>query len=121
MTPIAHSPLTAIDCPDPAALAGFYAEVLGWSVLPDSDDEWVTIGPDGTEGLAFQRVADYSAPEWPGQEHPQQMHLDLTVADLDEGEAAVLALGARKHEVQPGRTFRVFTDPVGHPFCLCAE
>lgn len=121
MTPIAHSPLTAIDCPDPAALADFYAAVLGWSVMPDSDDEWVTIGPGSTEGLAFQRVEGYSAPEWPHQEHPQQMHLDLTVADLDEGEAAVLALGARKHDFQPGTTFRVFLDPVGHPFCLCAE
>jgi hypothetical protein len=44
--------------------------------------------------------------------------LDLKVADLDAGEAAVVALGARKHEVQPGETFRVFLDPAGHPFCL---
>ena len=41
-----------------------------------------------------------------------------TTADLDAGEAAVVALGARKHEVQPGETFRVFLDPAGHPFCL---
>ena len=51
-------------------------------------------------------------------EHPQQIHLDLEVDDLDAGEAAVVALGARKHEVQPGETFRVFLDPAGHPFCL---
>ena len=31
----------------------------------------------------------------------------------------VVALGARKHEHQPGKTFRVFLDPAGHPFCLC--
>ena len=48
------------------------------------------------------------------------MHLDLEVDDLDAGEAAVVALGARKHEVQPGTTFRVFLDPAGHPFCLVA-
>jgi hypothetical protein len=30
----------------------------------------------------------------------------------------VLTIGARKAEVQPGETFRVFLDPVGHPFCL---
>jgi len=53
-----------------------------------------------------------------GRGHPQQLHLDLEVADLDAGEAAVVALGARKHEVQPGETFRVFLDPAGHPFCL---
>ena len=42
----------------------------------------------------------------------------LVVDDLDAGEAAVVALGARKHDVQPGTTFRVFLDPAGHPFCL---
>ena len=62
--------------------------------------------------------ADHRPPQWPGAEHPQQLHLDLEVADLDAGEAAVVALGARKHAVQPGETFRVFLDPAGHPFCL---
>jgi hypothetical protein len=30
----------------------------------------------------------------------------------------VLALGARKVDVQPGTTFRVYLDPAGHPLCL---
>ena len=30
-------------------------------------------------------------------------------------EEQVLAIGARKHEHQPGTTFRVFLDPAGHP------
>jgi hypothetical protein len=38
-------------------------------------------------------------------------------------EPAVLALCARRHEAQPGEDddgrFRVYLDPVGHPFCLC--
>ena len=34
--------------------------------------------------------------------------------------AMVIALGATKHEHQPGTSFRVFLDPAGHPFCLCA-
>ena len=51
-------------------------------------------------------------------EHPQQLHLDFDVDDLDVGEEQVLALGARKAEVQPGKTFRVYIDPAGHPFCL---
>jgi hypothetical protein len=48
------------------------------------------------------------------------MHLDLDVPDLDAAEEQVLALGAIKHEHQPGTTFRVYLDPAGHPFCLCA-
>ena len=42
----------------------------------------------------------------------------IDVPDLDAAEPAVLALGARKHDVQPGETFRVYLDPAGHPFCL---
>ena len=56
---------------------------------------------------------------WPGQESPQQIHLDVVVDDLDTAETEVVALGATKSEHQPGTTFRVFLDPAGHPFCLC--
>jgi hypothetical protein len=52
---------------------------------------------------------------------PQQVHLDVMVRDLDEGEREALALGAAKAEHQPGTTFRVFLDPAGHPFCLCVQ
>jgi hypothetical protein len=46
------------------------------------------------------------------------MHLDFVVDDLDEGERHALIVGARKADYQPGESFRVFIDPVGHPFCL---
>jgi catechol 2,3-dioxygenase-like lactoylglutathione lyase family enzyme len=119
-TPIAQLQVIALDCPDPDALAAFYSGVLGVPV-ERSDDDWVQLAPGAGTPLAFQRVADHRPPRWPGAEHPQQMHLDLEVADLDAGEAAVVRLGARKHEVQPGETFRVFLDPAGHPFCLVIE
>ena len=118
MSPIARMAWTCIDCPDPAALAAFYSAVLEWPVV-DSDDEWVSLRAADGQMLCFQRVDAYRPPQWPGQEHPQQEHLDFWVDDLDQGEAAVLELGAVKHEVQPGETFRVFLDPAGHPFCLC--
>lgn len=116
---IARFPVTVLDCPDPLELATFYGAVLGWPVSQEEDDEggWASIRADHGQSLQFQRVEGYTAPQWPGQE--QQFHLDLDVDDLDEGEAAVLALGATKAQVQPGRTFRVFLDPAGHPFCLC--
>jgi catechol 2,3-dioxygenase-like lactoylglutathione lyase family enzyme len=115
---VARLQVVALDCADPTALAAFYSAVLGTPV-EHADDDWVQLAPTGgSSPLAFQRVADHRPPRWPGAEHPQQLHLDLEVADLDTGEAAVVALGARKHEVQPGATFRVFLDPAGHPFCL---
>lgn len=114
---IARFPTTVLDCPDAAVLAAFYGAMLDWKVEPSED--WFDVKSDYGQCLSFQQVADYSAPTWPTQQVPQQMHLDVVVDDLDAGEAAVLELGATKHEHQPGTSFRVFLDPAGHPFCLC--
>lgn len=117
---IARFPGLVLDCPDPKPVATFYGELLDWKV--DLRDDWADVrSPDGRQCLSFQPVADYRAPEWPGQTVPQQMHLDVMVDDLDTAEAAVLELGATKHEHQPGTTFLVFLDPAGHPFCLCVD
>ena len=111
---------TVLDCPDPRALAGFYAAVLGMQVTEDSA-EWVVIGRGpGARELAFQRAATYAAPRWPDPEHPQQLHLDIRV-DVDEVDAAerlVIGLGATRVRGVRESGFRVFTDPAGHPFCL---
>ncbi len=115
---IARFPVVVLDCPDPQALAEFYGALLDWPV-EKHDGEWWSIRADYGDSMAFQGVEDYTPPRWPGQEVPQQMHLDVVVDDLDSAEAAVLELGATKHEHQPGTTFRVFLDPAGHPFCLC--
>lgn len=117
---IARYPSFVLDCPDPGALANFYGTLLGWKV--SVDDDWADIRPeDGTNCISFQQVADYKAPDWPGQDVPQQVHLDVMVPDLDTAEAEVLAIGATKAEHQPGTSFRVFLDPAGHPFCLCVS
>ncbi len=114
---IASYPSIVIDCPDPAALANFYATMLDWKVEAQSD--WVDIRADYGQLISFQQVEDYQPPQWPGQEHPQQMHLDVAVEDLDAAGEEVVKLGATKAEFQPGTTFRVYLDPAGHPFCLC--
>jgi hypothetical protein len=116
---IARFPGIVIDCPDPAALAQFYGAMLEWKV--DVSADWAEIRADYGQCISFQRVEDYKPPVWPAQDAPQQMHLDLMVDDLDAGEAVVLGLGATRHEHQPGKTFRVFLDPAGHPFCLCVS
>ena len=122
MNDIARMRTVVIDCPDPAALAEFYRAVIGGQVTSAADD-WVVLEPEGGPRMAFQQADDFAAPTWPTGERPQQFHLDLTVDDIDEAEPTVLAIGARKHDVQPGErdgdTFRVYLDPAGHPFCLC--
>ena len=122
--------LIVIDCPEAMELARFYSALLGWTIEPGADRDWATVSPpeggvsptnpDGRPSLGFQRIDDWVAPTWPGGAHPQQMHLDLWVGDIDAAEPGVLALGARRHEHQPSRDggFRVYLDPAGHPFCL---
>jgi catechol 2,3-dioxygenase-like lactoylglutathione lyase family enzyme len=111
---------TVFDCPDPRALAAFYAEVLGMRVTEDTDGDWVVIGREpGLRELAFQRATPYLAPVWPDPGHPQQLHVDIRVQDVDAAERAVLALGAaRLPPSEHEKGFRVFADPAGHPFCL---
>ncbi len=106
-----------IDCLDPSDLATFYQQLLGMQRIQDEGD-WVVIGdaPD-RPGIAFQRVPAFHAPQWPDPEHPQQMHVDVRVDSLDEAEAKVTELGASRLP-GGGERFRVFADPVGHPFCL---
>jgi catechol 2,3-dioxygenase-like lactoylglutathione lyase family enzyme len=116
---IARFPSVVLDCPDPAALAAFYGALLEWEV--DASDEWAEVRADQGGCICFQKVEGYQPPEWPGQDRPQQMHIDVIVDDLDAAEPAVIGLGATKHDHQPGEKFRVFLDPAGHPFCLCLD
>jgi catechol 2,3-dioxygenase-like lactoylglutathione lyase family enzyme len=109
---------TVFDCPDPRALAGFYATILGMRVTEDSDD-WVVIGAEpGARQLAFQRTTQWIAPRWPDPHGSQQLHVDIRVEDVAAAERTVLALGARRLHGERESGFRVFADPAGHPFCL---
>jgi hypothetical protein len=102
----------ARDCQTGAAELGHDRTLArpGYRLIGDAPDR---------PGLAFQLAPGYRPPAWPDPASPQQMHLDVRVDDLDQAEAAVLALGARTLP-GGGDTFRVFTDPAGHPFCLVA-
>jgi len=116
---------TVLGTPDPRGLASFYRALLDWDVI-DEEDDWVKLkprgNPDGT-GLSFQREDRHVPPTWPAGEGDQQMqlHLDIGVDDLAEGEARALALGAAVAPFQPQDDVRVLLDPAGHPFCLFAS
>ena len=102
-----------IDCADPAALARFYAALLGLPVTYESHD-FVVVSVNGTtSGLAFQHAPDdHQAPTWPRPAIPQQMHLDVMVESVAEATPHVLGLGATQLSED------VFADPAGHPICL---
>jgi catechol 2,3-dioxygenase-like lactoylglutathione lyase family enzyme len=115
-----------VDCPDPDALATFYAALLGRPVTYRSPDFVVVADNDHSSGLAFQRAPDLRAPRWPDSAYPQQMHLDIMVDDVGLARTRVLALGARALDggapdgktAEGGAPSTVFADPAGHPFCL---
>lgn len=125
-----------LDCTDARALAEFYRELLGFRYRagdeppPEGDDDpagrdWLVLrSPEGDARLAFQQVPELPAATWPGGEHPQMLHLDLTVSTIEELESnhtRVLGLGGRllqDRSDDPEEPLRVFADPAGHPFCV---
>jgi predicted enzyme related to lactoylglutathione lyase len=110
-----------IDCPDTMELAAFYAAVTGTEVAERSNEHWASIS-FGEIDLAFQRVEAYRPPTWPSDEHPKQYHLDFEVDHFEPEQQRVVELGAtlQKNFIGPeGYGWQVYTDPVGHPFCLC--
>jgi hypothetical protein len=135
------------DCADPASLAAFWAEVLGYQVEPPPagfetwpdalkafgvpEDQWNSrsaLRPvEGTgPRIFFQRVPE-------GRTAKNRVHLDVRVApgltgdermDAFEAEAARLeALGAtRAYRIDPAPPmesgFITMQDPEGNEFCL---
>lgn len=114
---IAKYSLTTIDCPDPLALADFYSQLTGLQIRPYNSN-WCELLREGVAVIGFQRIENFVAPTWPQDSVPQQIHLHFDVADLDKAEVDVIAVGARVAEYQSGEEFRVYFDPIGHPFCL---
>jgi len=118
-TPHIKLAAVTIDCSDAGRLADFYADLTGGEVTHRDDESGHAQAsvPGGT--LNFQRVHSFTPSQWPGQEHPQQFHLDFSVDDLDSFVERAEGLGAIKAIEQPGpEYYTVMTDPDGHPFCL---
>lgn len=135
------------DCADPAALAAFWAEALGygeqdppggfaswdqaldaWGVPPERrNDAAAVIDPDGAgPRLFFQRVPE-------GKRAKNRLHLDVRAAPGLQGDERMAALEAEaerlvargatrlaRHEPAPplGAGHIVLADPEGNELCL---
>ena len=109
--------LVTLDCAEPPPLAAFWAAMFGGEEIPVR--EGLIVIRTGWVWLAVLEVPDYIAPTWPASDIPQQIHLDLAVADLEVSATEAVRLGARLASYQPSPDeWRVFLDPAGHPFCL---
>jgi glyoxalase superfamily protein len=114
----------AVDCRDPAGLAVWWAEVLGYEVLPPEDDGTVEIGPPGQEPKgAVPTLVFVAVPE--PKTGKLRLHLDLNATDRDQDAELerLLGLGAIRVDVGQGplsdtMTWHVLADPEGNEFCL---
>ncbi len=114
---VARLAAVSLDTADPKPVSEFYRQLLGLEVFFESDDFVALKG--AAVLLTFQRVADHRPPDWPEGPAPKQVHLELSVDDLEVAEQEALALGATKPTTQPARDkWRVLLDPAGHPFCI---
>jgi hypothetical protein len=102
-----------IDAHDPAALAHWWAEVLGHQILLESPSE-VIVGSsaDGYPGLVLVPVSDARAVK-------NRLHIDLDPDDYETEVARVLALGATRADIGQGDVpWAVLRDPEGNEFCI---
>ena len=125
-----------IDATDARAVAEFYRALLGYRYRagdeppppgqpdPMGEDWLVLVDGTGHHRLAVQRVDELPRSTWPDPFVPQQIHLDLTVADVEQlcaQRERVHALGASElldRSGDPAEPLYVFADPAGHPFCI---
>ncbi|MEO6651558.1 MAG: VOC family protein [Ilumatobacteraceae bacterium] len=125
-----------VDAPDARLLGEFYRQLLGYRYRdgdePPADDrpdergqDWLVLcDRGGVARVAIQQVTELAPSTWPDSSVPQQLHLDLTVADitqLTEQRGRALSLGAAlvdDRSTDPEEPLVVFADPAGHPFCI---
>lgn len=113
--------LVVFDAADLHAESQFWAGALEGTV--DADDDWHTVLVGGAPKVGVQLAPDHVPPQWPDGSPPQQIHLDLVVDEIEPAHQKVINLGAQLLQAEEDNddddAFRVYTDPAGHPFCLC--
>lgn len=98
-----------IDSENAAALAGFYAELLGRTVDPEASEYFATVG--GAPVLMFIKVPDKT----PGK---NSVHLDLHTPERRAQVERALALGAKQlgEYDEYGARWTTLSDPEGNLF-----
>jgi catechol-2,3-dioxygenase len=128
---------TAIDARDCRGLAEFYRQLLGLHYRPgdevpddgsEDDADWlVMVDDDGNRVVTIQEKKDTTAPTWPSERVPMQMHLDFKVPstqELERHRRRAEQLGASilyDRSEDDGEPLYVLADPAGHPFCLLVQ
>lgn len=116
-----------VDCIDIKGQASWWAEVLGWKVVFEADNEMVIVPPHALDesrdvpveergpGLVFVPVSE-------GKQVKNRLHIDLAPRASDDQAAEVARLerlGASRVNVGQGDVpWVVLADPEGNEFCV---
>jgi len=110
------------DSADPALVAEFWAQALGWSGRESGERGEAVVYPHegetvlGPPSLVFQPVPE-------GKEVKNRVHLDFGSTDQAADVARLEGLGAQRVDVGQGdgRSFVVMADVEGNEFCVLGD
>ncbi len=108
-----------VDCIEPAALARWWAELLGWRITFEEPDEVVLEPPEGSpEDGVSPDILFIRVPE--PKQVKNRIHLDLRPEDQEAEVARAETLGAQRVDVgqTDDVTWVVMADPEGNEFCI---
>ncbi len=105
-----------LDCNEPAVLADFWSQALGYRLVGSIGNYTMLVPADGGPQLLLQRVDEIKAGK-------NRMHVDIHTPDIDTEANRLAALGARRlndivHAENRSRWI-VMADPEGNEFCVC--
>lgn len=102
---------TTIESADPAELASFWCEILGYVIEPNHTES-VQIGPPtGGPSILF-------APSTRPKEHRNRIHFDLRPDNQEEAVGRAIALGASIITTADATSWVRLADPEGNEFCI---
>ncbi|MBM9506218.1 VOC family protein [Actinacidiphila acididurans] len=105
------------DARDAKAVATFWAQALGRTVLDGADEAQASVAPD--PAVPGSRVGFRQVPE--DKQVKNRMHFDFVTSDFDAEVTRLTGLGATKlKEVEAGIHYATFADPEGNEFDVIA-
>jgi predicted enzyme related to lactoylglutathione lyase len=104
-----------VDAEDPARLARWWAEALGYQIVHEEPGEVeIRRTPDEMPGLLFTPVPDAKTVK-------NRLHIDLRPDDQEAEVERLVDMGARRADIgQRDVSWVVLADPEGNEFCVLA-
>jgi predicted enzyme related to lactoylglutathione lyase len=104
-----------VDAEDPARLARWWAEALGYRIVHEQPDEVeIRRSPEESPGLLFTPVPE-------AKKTKNRLHIDLRPDDQEAEVERLVDMGARHVDVgQHDADWVVLADPEGNEFCVLA-